>query len=163
RADAAPEGEAAMLNARPLPCFLISRRTGAALLALALAAAPAARAAADAAVDGSLPRQGQARSHAGKPLDASQLLSQRLGPDLPTADLSSPRALAEAEVAALQLIDLTGDLDLWQEALQALAPVQEWLPQAPPRVAFLLQYLRAASLRNTGHPDEARAISRSLG
>ncbi len=113
--------------------------------------------------EGSLPAQAQALADAGRPLDAWHLLADRLVRELPVADLGDPRALAEAEIAALKWIDLTVDLDAWPEALEALQPLTRWVTGAPPRLAFLLEYLRGVALRNAGQPEAARAVTAALG
>lgn len=131
-----------------------------AALLLAFAAARAG----DEAPAPSLSDRAQALSDAGRPLPAWDTLVEGLASALPDLPDAGPRAAAEAEVAALQLLDLTDSLDAWPEAAAALPALRPAAgPDAPPRVAFLLAWLHGVALRNVGRCDEAREIFDGLG
>ncbi|MCB9898174.1 MAG: DUF3857 domain-containing protein [Planctomycetes bacterium] len=101
---------------------------------------------------------------AGRPEAARALLLDGLLERLAAPGaLDDPLARADAEVAALLLGDLTGELSAWPETLARLDPVRPWPDATPPRVAFLLEQLRARALRATGRPDAARGAVDDLG
>jgi tetratricopeptide (TPR) repeat protein len=114
-----------------------------------------------ASADLPLPRAAQRLADEGRRPDAWSLLAERIGAGLGSA--SDPRAAAELELAVLLWASLTRELDAWPEVLDALAPMQAALADAPPDVAFRLAYLRAEALRAVGRPDEARAAADALG
>ncbi len=144
--------------------LLLASITGSAPAAPPLAAAPAPAPVAlrVAGPDGSLPAQAQRLADGGQPLEAFHLLAARLADTLPARN-ADPRQAAEAELAALQLVTLAGELDAWPEVTDALGPILPRLGEAPPQVAFLLHLLSAAGLRHTGRPEEAAASFARLG
>jgi tetratricopeptide (TPR) repeat protein len=113
--------------------------------------------------EGGLPREAQSLADAGRPIDAWNLLTDRVGETLRAGRWDGGMATAETEIALLQLISIAGQLDAWPETA---ARIEAWLPLAddvPPHVAFLAQYLYSTCLRNVGRHEEARAISGALG
>jgi len=132
------------------------------LAALLLACGPAR--AGDVPVATSLADRAQELADAGQPLSAWQALVEGLSSTLPGLAVAGPRAAAEAEIAVLQLCDLTEALSAWPEAASAVPALRAAAGQeAPPRVSFLLAWLHGVALRNVGRCDEARGVFGGLG
>ncbi len=132
-----------------------------ALVALALLAGWTA---ARPAMQEALPERAQALADAGQRLAAWQQLADGLRAALPGLSAAGPRAAAEAEVAALQLADLTDQLSAWPEAVAALPALLDAAgPDTPPAVHAALARLQAQALRNVGELDAARAAIDALG
>ncbi|MHC4844952.1 MAG: tetratricopeptide repeat protein, partial [Planctomycetota bacterium] len=113
--------------------------------------------------EGGLPREAQSLADAGRPIDAWNLLGDRVEQTLRAAPWDGGMATAETEIALLQLIAFTGQLDAWPETA---GRIEAWRPlsaDVPPHVAFLIEYLYSTCLRNVGRHEEARAVSGSLG
>ncbi|MFT7462019.1 MAG: Tfp pilus assembly protein PilF [Pseudohongiellaceae bacterium] len=110
-----------------------------------------------------LPGRALGLAHQALPLQAYDLLSTELLGSLAQGDWSDERRRAEAEVAALILVNLTAKLDLWRETAELLAAAGPWPDNTPPQVAFLLDHLEAKCWSRVGKTDRARGLINGLG
>ncbi len=123
--------------------------------------APPAEGATSSPVEGAL-----GALHGGSPLEAWRLLlaevtggfSGSLG-----GGGSQELIVAEQELVALVLTDLTADSGLWRETLDALQVLRPWPESLAPEVSFRLEHLVARCLRRLGQANSARGVIDRLG
>jgi len=108
-----------------------------------------------------LHRRAREAYEAGRALDALAILADGFAATREGGAGLSARRAAELEVDALAWIELTRELEAWPEALAALE--RAVAAALPPKVDFLLRYLRAECLCSSGRFAEARAEIDALG
>jgi tetratricopeptide (TPR) repeat protein len=98
-------------------------------------------------------------AHHARPIEAWDLLLDHLIVSVVGAGpWDDDLAVAEAEVGALLLGQLTRQLDRFPEVAELLMINRPWPRTTPPRVAYLLDELLADALRRTGKSDLARMV-----
>jgi len=110
-----------------------------------------------------LPGRALSLAHTARPGQAHELLTTELLGALSSGAWADERSIAEAEVAARLLNELTAKLDLWRETAELLASAAPWPDSTPPQLAFLLDHLQARCWTNVGKTNRARGIINGLG
>lgn len=110
-----------------------------------------------------LARRALELEHAGRTLEALELLVAELDQRLHARSWDDPALLDDSIVAAEQLERLLESLEAWGQVVDALSAAKPFAPQTPPELAAQLDLVLTRGLLRMGRIDDALALTRASG